>query len=204
MSEERKQEGQGSTGKKKNNRPRWFHKKNKNKNGQPQNQQRGQQDQSARSGQDRGRQHQQRRQQQNQQRDGEIQGMPMQMVDGKLRRRDKLVSVFNIQQVMDKSQADSKKEILRLKQEKKSCALCNQEIEDMLSAVGHSEGDGWCHFECVQKELAKVETLAENEKIVYVGNGDFCIVQERRNRGKMYYFLRKRIHWRESEKSKKI
>ncbi len=208
MSENRRQdgEGQGGSGKKRNGRPRWFHKRNKNKAGQNNGSQKNQQQEPnpRQTGDNRSRQQgNQKKPQVHGPRSGEIQGMPMQMIDGKLRRRDRLVSIFNIQQVLDKSLSDSRKEIARIKQDKKVCALCSTPIDDMLSAVRHSEGDDVCHFECVQKELAKSEPLAENEKMVYVGNGDFCIVQERRNRGKMYYFLRKRIHWRDAEKNRK-
>lgn len=197
------EEGQSGNGKR-HGRPRWGHRR-KNKAGHNTNNQKNQQQKpnQSQTGDTRSRQQKRSKKQQGVGL-GEIQGLPMQMVDGKLRRRDRMTSVFNIQQVLDKSLSDSRKGIAEYKQDKKTCVLCKAIIDDMLSALKPSEGDGFCHFECVQKELARSEPLAENEKMVYVGSGDFCIVQERRNRGKTYYFLRKRIHWRDADKNKKM
>jgi hypothetical protein len=126
------------------------------------------------------------------------------MVNGCLKRRKRFTSMFNMQQELEKTYLESKKDIQVLKQTQETCILCNGVIEDILTAIPHREEEKkFCHFECVQKELAGSEPVSANESVVYIGNGDFCIVQERRNRNKPYYFFRKRIHYKNPEKVRK-
>jgi hypothetical protein len=122
---------------------------------------------------------------------------PLEMVNGRLVRKERLAQRVNIQQELEKSYREAKAEIQVLKQTKQNCALCDGAIDDMLTAIPYSDDEErkFCHFECVQKKLAAFEQLQPNESLTYIGNGDFCIVQERRNRGKPYYFFRKRIHY---------
>jgi hypothetical protein len=128
----------------------------------------------------------------------------LQMVNGCLKRRSRFTSMFNMQRELEKTYFEAKKEIQALKQIKEICILCDGEIQDILTAIPHREEEKrFCHFECVQKELAGQEQVSANESFVYIGNGDFCIVQERRNRNKPYYFFRKRIHYRDPEKIRK-
>ena len=133
----------------------------------------------------------------------ETQHPAFQMVGGCLKRRARFTSVFNMQQELEKTYHEAKKDIQLLKQTKETCVLCNGVIEDILTAIPHREEEKrFCHFECVQKEISAKEPVSANESFVYIGNGDFCIVQERRNRNKPYYFFRKRIHYN-TEKARK-
>lgn len=104
---------------------------------------------------------------------------------------------------LEKSAADFQRDLQAIKDHEATCAICGQRIEDMLTIVPHHVSDEPCHFECVQKELVAAEELAENESLVYFGNGDFAVVQDRKNRGKAYVFLRKRIKYREHAAAKK-
>ncbi|MDR2733246.1 MAG: hypothetical protein LBC99_01230 [Spirochaetota bacterium] len=128
----------------------------------------------------------------------------LEMVNGRLVRKDRIAQRVNMPQELDKTYRDAKAEIQNLKQAKQDCALCNGVIDDMLTAIPYNDEEHkLCHFECVQKKLTACEQISQNESLNYIGNGDFCIVQERRNRGKPYYFFRKRIHYANPEKTRK-
>jgi hypothetical protein len=127
------------------------------------------------------------------------------MVNGRLVRKEGHAQKLNMQLELEKSSRESKADIQTLKQNKKVCALCGEAIDDMLTAIPLcDEEQQLCHFECVQKKLMAQEQLTANESMSYIGNGDFCIVQERRNRGKPYYFFRKRIHYANLDKARKV
>jgi len=129
---------------------------------------------------------------------------PLEMVNGRLVRKERLAPRINMQQELEKSYREAKAGIQELKQLKHNCTLCDGIIDDILTAIPYSDEENkFCHFECVQKKLAVGEQISQNESISYIGNGDFCIVQERRNRGKPYYFFRKRIHYANPEKARK-
>jgi len=91
-----------------------------------------------------------------------------------------------------------REEIAALKQEEHICVLCRKRIQDRVTAIVHKDGKGLCHFACVRKSILKTEKLEENEKLIYIGSGDYAIFQVRENRGKAYHFLRKRIEYQET------
>jgi len=126
------------------------------------------------------------------------------MNNGRLKRREGFASTINMHRELEKTFQEAKKDIQTLKQATAVCALCSETIDEILTAIPHEEEEkGLCHFECVQKELARREELTENESFVYFGSGDFYIVQERHNRGKPYYFFRKRLHYRNQKEARK-
>jgi hypothetical protein len=172
-------------------RPRWTHKRSRKRDHTPSNRDSDTQKRAAPAPEQKGQQRNARREH------------PYQIVNGRFIRKDRFTATININHELEKSYREAKKDIHELKQAKETCVLCSEPITDILSAIPHREKKGLCHFECVQKELSGQEEIKQNETITYIGNGDFCIVQERRNRGKPYYFFRKRIHYKDPENVKK-
>ncbi len=56
------------------------------------------------------------------------------------------------------------------------CVLCSKAIDVIASALSCPEG-GYAHFDCVLAQLEKERTLAEGQKISYIGRGSFAVVQ---------------------------
>ncbi|HOT62625.1 MAG TPA: hypothetical protein PLU93_07150 [Treponemataceae bacterium] len=56
------------------------------------------------------------------------------------------------------------------------CARCGQPIEDVTSALADKATGTPVHFDCVLSFLNGAETLGQNEKIVYVGQGRFAVM----------------------------
>jgi len=60
----------------------------------------------------------------------------------------------------------------------------------MSSAIAEQKSGDPAHFDCVIKDLAKQETIKENEKIVYLGNGKFGIIHYDNNQNKNFKILK--------------
>lgn len=61
------------------------------------------------------------------------------------------------------------------------CTICEKEIE--LISIAISDGnEGYQHFDCVLKKLGENKALKKNQKISYVGKGNFALVEK--NEGK--------------------
>ena len=69
-----------------------------------------------------------------------------------------------------------------------SCLICNEPIKDMYTSIEYGDKDDPAHFECTVTLLSKQESLDERDRICYMGNGSFGIIeiQRRRRRGKSY------------------
>lgn len=70
------------------------------------------------------------------------------------------------------------------------CSICGKNIRDMSSAIAEQKSGDPAHFDCVIKDLAKQETIKENEKIVYLGNGKFGIIHYDNNQNKNFKILK--------------
>ncbi|MBB6479116.1 hypothetical protein [Spirochaeta isovalerica] len=62
------------------------------------------------------------------------------------------------------------------------CALCGNPIRDISAAMNDPSGENPVHFDCIVKQLSEKETLGNQEKIVYLGSGNFGVVRILNNR----------------------
>lgn len=80
------------------------------------------------------------------------------------------------------------------------CPRCGAPIEDLPSALNDKESGAPIHFDCVLARLSEAESLAEGEKVVYLGGGRFGVVLFE-NPGDLKRFrVRKIIQWEEKDK----
>lgn len=56
------------------------------------------------------------------------------------------------------------------------CPRCGQAIADISSAISDKTSGEPIHFDCALAFLQGAETLADGEKIVYIGQGKFAVV----------------------------
>lgn len=70
------------------------------------------------------------------------------------------------------------------------CSICGKNIRDLSSAITEKASGEPAHFDCVIKNLAKNETVKENEKIVYLGNGKFGIIHYENNQNKNFQIIK--------------
>ncbi|HEB12024.1 MAG TPA: hypothetical protein ENI06_12520 [Spirochaetales bacterium] len=79
------------------------------------------------------------------------------------------------------------------------CPLCQKPVRDLYSAITHQSSNEPAHFDCILKMLRKINELTSNEKICYLGNGSFGIIQFRNAAGKLNFFIRKRLNYEETD-----
>ncbi len=56
------------------------------------------------------------------------------------------------------------------------CFICNKPISNTHDIVNNKE-EKKAHFNCVIKDLSKKENLKKNQSIIYIGGGNFAIVE---------------------------
>ena len=76
------------------------------------------------------------------------------------------------------------------------CPVCQRPVRELASAIAHRETGGPAHFDCILKVLREEHRPAENEKICYLGNGSFGVVQFR---APMRFFVRKRVQYEKTD-----
>jgi len=79
------------------------------------------------------------------------------------------------------------------------CPFCEKEIREPLYALKDKESGKNVHFECIQKRVASSLTLAGDEKLYYLGSGNFGIVKEKRQFGKNKIMIIQRVQYEEKK-----
>lgn len=91
------------------------------------------------------------------------------------------------------------KNIQRFKARQVICPLCNQPITDLASAMADKASGKPIHFECAMEKVKSQETLAENEKISYIGQGRFAVLFFENPRDQRHFTIKKIIEWEDRD-----
>ena len=75
------------------------------------------------------------------------------------------------------------------------CPKCNKPVRDLHSAITHQESEKPAHFDCILKILKENTEIYPHEKICYLGNGSFGVLQFRNSNNSLRFFIRKRIQY---------
>jgi len=78
------------------------------------------------------------------------------------------------------------------------CPICGNKILEISSAITDKTSGDPAHFECIMKKIAEEEEIGPDERVCYLGNGSFGIIQQR-NTNQMKFFIRKRIQYEDKE-----
>lgn len=92
--------------------------------------------------------------------------------------------------------------IIDLKKREVICEKCGQPITDVASAIADKVSGKPVHFECVLNELAKGETLGENDRIAYIGQGRFAVLHYDNPRDQKGFKILKIIEWEPREQKR--
>ena len=57
------------------------------------------------------------------------------------------------------------------------CAMCEKPIESITQAMGGPGKEEVSHFDCVIRTLSEHERLEQGQKVSYIGNGNFAVIQ---------------------------
>jgi hypothetical protein len=58
-----------------------------------------------------------------------------------------------------------------------TCYVCGKSIDSISQAIGGSGEEEVAHFDCILRSLTEQESLEAGQKISYIGNGNFAVVQ---------------------------
>ena len=78
------------------------------------------------------------------------------------------------------------------------CPVCQKPVRELASAIAHRETGGPAHFDCILKVLREEHNPSAEEKICYLGNGSFGIVQFR---PPLRFFVRKRVQYEKTDQA---
>lgn len=94
---------------------------------------------------------------------------------------------------------EKQKAIEELKNKQVICAKCGQIITEVTSALSDKSSGKPIHFECALSEVEKNESLEPNEKIAYIGQGRFGVLNYENPRDQRHFTIKKIIEWEDRD-----
>lgn len=85
--------------------------------------------------------------------------------------------------------------IKELKAREVICPKCGKLITDIASAMTDKTSGKPIHFECVMEQVSSGETVGQNEKIAYIGQGRFAVLSYENIRDQRHFHIKKIIEW---------
>jgi hypothetical protein len=85
--------------------------------------------------------------------------------------------------------------IRELKTREVICPICGKPIEDITSAIADRTTGKPAHFDCILQQLGKSESLGDNDKITYIGQGRFAVLHFDNPRDLKTFRIVKTIEW---------
>lgn len=80
------------------------------------------------------------------------------------------------------------------------CPMCGEIITDLPAALAEKQTGAPVHFDCVLKHLNENETLGQNEKITYIGQGRFAVAHFENPHDLRRFTIVRIIEWEERDK----
>ncbi len=84
------------------------------------------------------------------------------------------------------------------------CSICEKAIDSITQAIGGSKPGDIAHFDCVLRRLQDEEKLTERQRISYIGNGTFAVVEYRNKNTTGPFTIVKRIQIESKESTDAI
>lgn len=81
-----------------------------------------------------------------------------------------------------------------------TCPVCNKIITDLSSALSDKATGSPVHFDCALAQAGKDEKLEAGDKIAYIGQGRFGIVNYPNVHDVKHFTIKKIIDWEDKEK----
>lgn len=91
------------------------------------------------------------------------------------------------------------KAIQELKARELVCPICGESITDIASCMNDKKTGKPVHFDCAFEQVSKEETLSENEKIAYIGQGRFGVLYYENPRDQRHFTIKKVIEWEDRD-----
>ena len=85
--------------------------------------------------------------------------------------------------------------IYQFKTQETICARCGQPIKEIIGAIADKVSGEPVHFDCVLQHLQNTEHIHETEKIIYIGQGRFGVVQFENPHDLRRFTIKRIIEW---------
>ena len=79
------------------------------------------------------------------------------------------------------------------------CQYCGQSVNEIASSFIDSSSNKPVHFDCVLNQVKESEPTGENEKVAYIGQGRFAVLQYENIRDQRHFTIKKIIEWESRE-----
>lgn len=80
-----------------------------------------------------------------------------------------------------------------------SCSICGKAIDTIAQTIGGPAKDEFSHFDCAIRTLSENETIQSGQKICYIGNGDFAVIEYNKKNFSGGFSVIKRISYENQE-----
>ncbi len=84
---------------------------------------------------------------------------------------------------------------------KLNCVRCSETIRNPETALSTPENGDPIHFDCAIREVADKEELGPKEKVCYLGQGTFGVIQYGMGKNEQGFSIKKRIPYETAEKT---
>lgn len=84
------------------------------------------------------------------------------------------------------------------------CAVCGKPIDGISQAIGGPGEQEVSHFECILNSIAEEEQLSPGQKISYIGNGTFAVLEYEKKNFSGKFSIVKRIQIESKETTDRI
>jgi len=96
---------------------------------------------------------------------------------------------------------ENEKAIFEFKSKEVICPYCGQVIKEIAGAMCDKQTGEPIHFDCALKIIHEKETLTGSEKIAYIGQGRFGVIQYDNPKDFKHFTIKKIIEWEDRDKS---
>ena len=83
--------------------------------------------------------------------------------------------------------------------ERPVCPRCGMTIADVGSAIVNREDGRPMHFDCALASLSEQEKLADNERLTYIGQGRFGVLEFANIHDLRHFTIKKIIEWEDKD-----
>ena len=80
-----------------------------------------------------------------------------------------------------------------------NCSICGKTIDSIAQTIGGPAKDEFSHFDCAIRTLSENETIQPGQKICYIGNGDFAVIEYNKKNFSGGFSVVKRISYENQE-----
>ena len=80
-----------------------------------------------------------------------------------------------------------------------NCSICGKTIDSIAQTIGGPAQDEFSHFDCAIRTLSESESLQPSQKVCYIGNGDFAIIEYNKKNFSGGFSVVKRIPYESQE-----